>query len=136
MERHITGVALASIFMLMTLVYGKYGEDNFVFHVNNPEHLDEALTTADSLTENENIKLHRAELIVCGEAVKSLVENADTMKLLKEINPEHVQLTLCEASVEKHDIDLDNLPFEVNVIRDSEGRFEKLQNVGYKEIEI
>lgn len=136
MERHIIGVVLASIFMFMAVIYGKYEEDNFVFHIDNPEHLEKALTRAGSLSDNAEVNLHKTELIVCGEAVKSLVENIDTMKLLEEIDSEQLQLTLCEASIEKHDINIYELPFDVHIISDSQGHFKKLQEVGYQEIKI
>ncbi|MBD0404790.1 hypothetical protein [Flammeovirga sp. EKP202] len=136
MERHITVVVLASIFMLITLLYGKYGQENYVMKVNNPEYLEEALTMADSLSDNKEINLHQAELIICGEAVKSLFDDADTMKLLEDINSDQVQLTLCKGSIEKHKINLEDFSFPVNVIHDSKKRYEKLQHVGYQEIEF
>ncbi|KXX68086.1 hypothetical protein AVL50_23535 [Flammeovirga sp. SJP92] len=122
--------------MSITLLYGKYGEANYVLKVNNPEHLEEALTTADSLSDNKDLNLNQAELIICGEAVKHLFDDTDTMKLLEEINSDQVQLTLCEGSIEKHNINLDDFSFPINIIPDSKKRYKTLQNVGYQEIEL
>ncbi|NLR92880.1 MULTISPECIES: hypothetical protein [Flammeovirga] len=136
MERNIVGVVLASFFVLSTILYGVLGEDSFVFHVDSKEDLKEAITTTDSLIENNNLNFHRAELIVCGEVTRSLIDDIDTMNMLKSVDKEHVQVTVCEASLEKLNINPDELPLEIKVVESPERRISVLKQLGFVTIDL
>ncbi|MBB6461356.1 DsrE family protein [Flammeovirga kamogawensis] len=136
MERHIVGVVLASIFITMTLAFEKYGEDSFVFHVESKEHLEEVLSTTDSLETNEKIKFHKAEVIVCGDALSSIMDDVDTMKRIASIDPDRIQLSICQSSIDKHNINIEEFPQQVNIISNGLVRFLELQESGYKGIDM
>lgn len=111
--------------------------DNIVFLLRQKEHIIQAVKTLVSLKESKisTVKPHASVIIVCGDAVKDLI-NADLLPILKIASEHHMYVYACGLSLSKFGISKDQLPSSVLYVENGLVKILELQKKGYLSVEL
>jgi intracellular sulfur oxidation DsrE/DsrF family protein len=105
----------------------------YVFVISKVNYL-KAIEDAVVQSKSEGLELSEARVILCGESVKALAEENPIVK--KALQNPKIKLYACGLSLEQMKIDPKNIPSEVPTVRNGILEAMKLENDGYKQVDL
>lgn len=108
-------------------------EGKYVFVISKVNYL-KAIEDAVVQSKSEGVELVEARVILCGESVKALTEGNLIVKRALE-NPK-IRLYACGLSLEQMKMDPKSIPGEVATVRNGILEALKLENNGYKKVDL
>lgn len=134
MKRRVSLMTGLMIIMSVLFVNAQTkSEGKYVFVISKVNYL-KAIEDAVVQSKSEGVVLLEARVILCGESVKALTEENPIVKKALE-NPK-IKLYACGLSLEQMKIDPKSIPSEVPTVRNGILEALKLENDGYKKVDL
>lgn len=113
-------------------------KDNLLFLLRQPEHINQAIKTIEQLQSNPktSLKVEKAVIIVCGEAVTSLTTEEGAAWVERIIKFPNVSIMACGLSLSKFNKTQADLVKGINYTQNGFIKAFELQKAGYLSVEL
>ena len=108
-------------------------DGRYVFVISKVNYL-KAIEDAVNQSEAQGLKVYEARVIMCGESVKGLAEENAIVKIAMQ-NPK-IKIFACGLSLEQMSVEPRTLPKEVLTVRNGILEAMKLEQDGYRKIDL
>lgn len=108
-------------------------EGKYVFVISKINYL-KAIEDAVLQSSSKGLELSEARVILCGESVKALAEENPIVK--KALQNPKIKLYACGMSLEQMNVDVNILPKSVPTVRNGILEALKLEQDGYKKVDL
>lgn len=107
-----------------------------VLLVRSLRHLEMALKTGEHLRSGSRVQAALVQIVVCDEAVQSLVDNAALAARIASANAVGVHTFACGLSMERFGVAPSALPAAVGQVPNGVIEVLRLQSIGYLSVEL
>lgn len=104
--------------------------------VQNPKPLEVVLRTCMQMLDGKGFPAVRAEVVVCGEGCRGLLKSAPQAEILSQAAERGVRVTVCGISLNKLQIDRQQLAAGVLVVDNGLVELFRLKSEGYMSVEL
>ena len=85
-------------------------KNNYLVLTKKIQQFKPALLTASELAKEDGDNFGEFQFIICGKTVKEIAGNQEFIKLLAQAKQQNVKVVVCGLSLNKFDIDFNDLP--------------------------
>jgi intracellular sulfur oxidation DsrE/DsrF family protein len=110
--------------------------NNYVVLTKKIPQLQPILITAEELKKEDGHDFGDFQIIVCGQSVQGLTDNAEMKQFTERAKKAGVALKACGFSLKKFDVDPDKIPLSMEIVENGILHNFNLQKKGYISIEL
>ncbi|TBW26393.1 DsrE family protein [Gramella sp. KN1008] len=133
-----------SIIFLVTILAGNVAQaqqqtdekHNYVVLTRKVPQLQPILITAENLKEEDAAKFGEFQVIICGQNIGDITDEAKMNQFLKKAEELGVKLVACGFSLNKFNVDKKQVPKQMKVVENGILYNFQLQKKGYKSISL
>ena len=132
---------IKSLLLLLPIISGKvYAQEedkiNYVVSTVKVQQMTPILLAARALAEEDGDQFGNFELIIYGETVKDLKDEAKMEKWIQQANQANVKLKVCQIALDHYGVSLSDIPSEFQPVKNAFTDLLQLKKSGYLSIEL